>query len=131
MQIAHRVVTQSVVPVWRRLQDINAISAVELIKLVSIADDEINRAPFRTGRALLQKYLHLAKIHTCNRRRFAPGKAQTEAQLCCVKVDSRTNISDGQARMVLLTVDVRGDGRGHEPSFIQAGNDLISRREMI
>ena len=60
MQVLDCVVAQAIVPVPRRLQDINAVSAVELIKLVSIADDEINRSPFGTGRAPLQKYLYLA-----------------------------------------------------------------------
>src|SRR6266404_6237345 len=124
MQILDCVVTQSIVPVSRRLQDINAISAVELIKLVSIADDEIDRTPFGTGCAQLQKYLYLTQPHTWNRRRITPVEAQRESQFSCVEVGGGTDIGDRQGGMVLFTVDIRGGGHSHEPSLIQAVTDL-------
>src|SRR4029077_788566 len=124
MQVLDCVVTQSIVPVSRRLQDINAVSAVELIKFVSITDNETHPTPFGTGRAPLQKYLYLAQRHTCISRRFTPGKAQSESQFTGVKIDGGTDIGDRQHGMVLFTVDGRGSGRGQCPLLTQAVADL-------
>src|SRR5882724_9022679 len=96
---------------------LEAVSPVVVIKVGGVADHEIHRTPFWTGRTQLQKYLHLAQSYTCNRRRVAPGKSQTETQFFSVEVGGGTDIADGQARVVVLTVDVRGGGRGHKPSL--------------
>src|SRR6476646_6752429 len=128
MQILDCIITQSIVPVPRRLLDFNAISAVELIKLVSIANDEINRTPFGTGCSELQKYLYLTQLHTCNRRRITPGEAQSESQFAYVEVGGATHIGDRQGGMVLFTVDIRGGGLGQWTLLIQAARDLKELR---
>ena len=48
MQIADRVVAQSVGPVLRRLHDLDAVGAPEFVESVGVADDEAPPA-FRMG----------------------------------------------------------------------------------
>jgi len=53
----------------------------------------------------------VAEEHARERGRVAQVKAQAEAELGRVEIDGGLDVADAQARMVLLTVDLRWDGR--------------------
>jgi hypothetical protein len=67
---------------------------VKLGEFVGIADDEIHRAAYRIGRALLKEHLHVPQVHARERRRVAPGERQMEAELFRVEFDGGKDVVD-------------------------------------
>jgi len=109
VQIPDCIVAQSPGPVPRRLDDFDAVGALELVQFVGVAHDEIHRAPFGIGRALLQEYLHATQIHTRHRRRVAPGEGLFEAELFRVELGGCEDVADRQAGVMLLAVNLGVD----------------------
>jgi len=64
IQVAYGIVADAVWSVVDCLGDFGAIGAVKFVQLVGVADEEIDRAGFRTGsrRAFPQKHLGFTKV---------------------------------------------------------------------
>src|SRR5579862_2544091 len=107
MQVPQGVVADSVGPVLDRFGDFDAIPAMELVKLVCIADEEIHQATLWIGRALPQEHLHFAEVHARKRRRLAPGESQREAEFFSIEVNGRGNVVYGKSGVGLLAFDKR------------------------
>src|SRR5262249_50182007 len=119
VQIPDRVVAISPRPVPYRLHHFDAACAMELVELVGIADGEEHRASLRAGGTLLQEDLNAVQVHACERGRVAPGEAQAETELRGVELGGGQDVADAQARVVLLTVDLRWSGKGHRTVRVQ------------
>ena len=117
MQIADGVIAHSPWPVPRRLDDFDAIGALELVQLVGVADDEIHLASLGIGLALLQEYLRTTQIHTREGRRVAPSEGLLEAELFRVELGGCENVADFQTSVVLLAVNLWDGGLGHATPF--------------
>src|SRR3954464_781610 len=72
VQIVHAVVAQSIFPIRRRNDDVDAVGALKFVQLVGVADGEVHRAPGRAGVALLEEHLDVTELDTGKARRFAP-----------------------------------------------------------
>jgi hypothetical protein len=93
------------------------------VELVGVANHEIHRTPFGTGRAQLEEYLHVTQIYARHRRRFTPGEGQIETELIGVEVDGSKKIADEQGRVMLLAVDLRGGWGAHRTA--SSGTEML------
>src|SRR5262249_7790047 len=133
MQVAHDIVTESVLSVGNGFGDLHALGAMELVKLIGVAYMEVDDAAFGIGRAFAQKHLRLAQVYAGEGRGIAPGEGSHETQLLRVELDCRGYIVDSQAGVELFAFD---DGRwhGHDVlliQFVSIVNSIGSRRGMV
>src|SRR5919197_3050816 len=106
VRIANRIVAQPVRPILRWIDDLDARCLMKSMQLVCVAHHEVDGAALWTGRALLEKHLDVAEIHTGEDRRVTFRERQPESELRRVEVDGGANVSNGQRRMVFLAIDV-------------------------
>jgi hypothetical protein len=93
-----------------RLQDFDIVGAVELVKLIRVADNEIYRAPCGTRRAALQEHLHVAQIDTRDGRRLAPSEAEREAEFVGIEVNGGGDVANREAWVVTVAIDLWDPG---------------------
>jgi len=106
VEVARRVVAEVIRAVVERLRDLDTVRAMEIVKLVRVADDEIDDAAVRARSRLTQKNLDVAEVHARERRRIALRERDPEAELLRVELDRRGNVADRQAGVMLFAIDV-------------------------
>src|SRR5258708_40074379 len=96
VQVANSVVAQPIESVLGRHDDLDAAGSLELVKLVGIANYEVDRAPFGIGLPSLQEHLHVAEVHARDVWGIAEHEGDLESKFRPVELGRRSDVADLQ-----------------------------------